>query len=373
MKKILSLTLLSLLFSSIMSCSDDDNKTIATGTDAPVLISPESGINVVLTKDLADNPAITLVWNHANYDVATEVTYTVEVAVAGTDFAKPQAATPTTTNRFYTFTVEQLNKLALDAGLKSGESGELDVRVTASLGTNLAMPMISNSLTFNVTPYSIADPVLFLIGAPQKYYGLSEWSPQTGMAMRYIGDGETKVFEAYVKIAAGDGLKFGAVQGEWSAIDAAGNFGQGDTAATIKNSGGASDLKIAATDGDGLYYIQVDIDNLKYKSIKMNWGIIGDATPGGWTDETAMIYDFAANKYTLTANLTAAGLKYRSSNTGNFIYAGVDNSAWKFNVGNSDPKVTYNADAPNFTITTAGSHNLELTINFNGTAVTAGE
>lgn len=373
MKRILNLSLISLLFLSIMSCSDDDNKTIVTATDAPVLISPENGTSVVLTKELADNPALTLVWDHAKYDVSTAVTYTVEAAIADTEFQNSVFASPSTNSRFYTLTVDQLNDLALKAGLEAGTEGSIDIRIVASLGLSGDLPMVSNSISVTVNPYSIADPQLFLIGAPQAYYGLSAWSPQTGMSMRYIGDGETMVFEAYVKVAAGDGLKFGGTQGEWSAIDEAGNYGMGDEPGTIKNSGGASDFKIAAADGDGLYYIQVDLDEMTIKYVKMNWGIIGDATPGGWSDETPMNYDFATNKYTLTANLTAAGLKYRSANTGNFIYAGQDNSAWKFNVGNSDPKVTYNAEAPNFTIAAAGSHDLELTINFDGTAESAGE
>jgi len=372
MKKLFNLSLLSLLFVSIMSCSDDDTKTIVSEDAAPVLISPENGASVVLDPDLESNPALTLVWNHGAYTVPTEITYTVQMAVAGTEF-ETVVVGGTTTNRVFSLSVKELNTKALEAGLEPFEAADLDVRIMASLGANDALPMASNTVTITVTPYSIDDPQLFLIGNPQKYYGLSEWSPTTGMAMRYIGDGKTKVFEAYVKLAAGDALKFGAVQGEWSAVDAAGNYGLGDAAGVIKNGGGAGDIKPATTDGDGLYYIQVDIDKLTYKSVKMDWGIIGDATPGGWNEETAMTYDFAANKYTLTANLTANGLKYRSSNTGNFIYAGEDNSAWKFNVGNSDPKVTYSADAPNFTISAAGSHDLELTINFDGTAVTKGE
>ena len=99
----------------------------------------------------------------------------------------------------------------------------------------------------------------------------------------------------------------------------------------------------------------------------MNWGIIGDATAGGWNDETPMTYDFATNKYSLDATLSTGGMKFRSSNTGNFIY----NDAWKFNVGVSDPTVTYNAGSGNFPIA-GGSYTLGLIVNFDGTAVVSG-
>ena len=58
MKKILNLSVIFLLFLSIMSCSSDDDKTVATATDAPVLISPQDGTAIVLDKELKENPAI---------------------------------------------------------------------------------------------------------------------------------------------------------------------------------------------------------------------------------------------------------------------------------------------------------------------------
>jgi hypothetical protein len=371
MKNIFKLSFLSLLLLTVISCNDDDNKTVPTANSAPVLISPEDGTAVVLTEGLETNTALTLVWNHGDYDVDTSINYDVQFAVAGTDFAAPVSA-GTTTSRVFSMTVAQLNDLATKEdklNLPAFEAAELEVRVISSLGIHDEMPMTSNTLAITVTPFEkivVEDPKLYFVGAPQAYYGVNAWTPENGIPMRYIGDGTTKVFEAYVKVNAGDGFKFiGGLS--WNE----GNYGTigGTQDGNLEDAGGSSDIKVAETDGAGLYYVQVDIDNLKYKAIKMNWGIIGDATAGGWSDETPMNYDFATNKWTLTADLTAAGLKYRSANTGQFIY----NDAWKFNVGNSDPKVTYNAAAPNFAIATAGSHSLELTINFDGTATTAGE
>lgn len=366
MKKILNLSVISLLFLSIMSCSSDDDKTVATATDAPVLISPQDGTAIVLNKELKENPAITLVWNHSNYDVATEVTYNIQMAVSGTDFATVVDA-GSTNKRVYTMTVADLNDKALKAGLKPLEAAKLDVRIVSSLGDNKAMSMISNAISITVTPYSAADPTLFLVGQPQAYYGPDAWKPETGIAMRYIGDGTTKLFEAYVKVGADDGLKFAAVQGSWDDVNAAGNYGKADADGTLKNDGGAGDVKVAATDGDGFYYIQVDLDNLTYKSVKMNWGIIGAATPGGWDGETPMTFDFAANKFKITATLTAGEMKFRAKNAGDFIYA----SEWKFQVGNSDPKVAYDNGAGNLN-TTAGEHNVELEIGIKGAATVSG-
>lgn len=54
-------------------------------------------------------------------------------------------------------------------------------------------------------------------------------------------------------------------------------------------------------------------------------GIIGDATPGGWDNDTKMYYDPAdSNKYFITLNLTQASAKFRA------------NSAWDINWGAAD-------------------------------------
>ncbi len=369
MKKILNLSLISLLFFAIMSCSDDDNKTTATGNAAPVLISPEDGTNVVLSEGLENNPALTLVWNHGDYDVATEITYTVEVALAGTEFATPIQVLPTTTNRFYTLTVGVLNDLAKQAGIVPFEAGDLDVRVTSSLGIHDEMPMVSNVLTFTVTPFEaevVVDPVLYFVGAPQAYYGVNAWTPENAIPMRYIGDGTTQVFEAYVKVNAGDGFKF-VNSLSWNE----GNFGTvgGAQDGNLENSGGSSDIKVAETDGPGLYYVKVDIDNLTYQAVKMNWGIIGAATAGGWDAETPMTYDFDNNKFTITAALTEGEMKFRSSNTSQFIYG--TSESWKFNIGNSDPKVAWDINAPNFSVP-AGSATIEMSLTLDGVATVSG-
>lgn len=380
MKKIFKLSSIAFLLVATLACENDD-QTIVQATGGPELLTPTDGNIYALSIENENAEATTLVWNHASYDEQTMANYSVEIATAGTEFATiidgltgdeitAEAPATTTTNRFAVWTVDLLNTIAINTGIEPFTEGELEIRIKSSLGANTELVEYSNIVKIKVTPYVAIEPetpVLFLVGSPQGYYGLSEWTPTTAMEMRYIGDGTTKVFEAYVKVAAGNGFKFISEQADWG--DLTGNYGTigGAQNGNLENSGGSGDIKVAETDGDGLYYIQVDIDNLTYKAVKMNWGIIGDATAGGWNDETPMTYDFATNKYSLDATLSTGGMKFRSSNTGNFIY----NDAWKFNVGVSDPTVTYNGGAGNFPIA-GGSYTLGLIINFDGTAVVSG-
>lgn len=377
MKKIFNLSVLTLLFLSVMSCTTDDNQIVVNQSTDPVLVAPEEGTNITINPNALQASTLTLVWDHAAYSVDTEINYTVQVAAAGTGFATP-VTVGTTTNRYYSLTGQELKDILTDAdpdglGMSAEEDAMIEARIVASLGDNADLEMVSNVLPLTVvfgtgevvTPGE--DPQLFFVGAPQAYYGVNAWTPTDAIPMRYIGDGTTMVFEAYVKVGAGDGFKFVSQQADWN--DLTGNYGTigGAQDGNLENSGGSGDIKVAETDGEGQYYVWVDIDNMMYKAVKMQWGIIGAATPGGWDSETPMTYDFATNTWSITTTLTADEMKFRTANTGNFIA----NDPWKFNIGDSDPMVTYDPSAPNFSVS-AGSHDIQLTVNFDGTAEVSG-
>lgn len=79
-------------------------------------------------------------------------------------------------------------------------------------------------------------------------------------------------------------------------------------------------------------------------------GLIGDSTPGGWSDDTDMTVS-ADNPYvwTLTVDLTAAEAKFRQDND------------WAINWGAADfPSGTGTQDGPNIGIPEAGTYLVEL-------------
>lgn len=369
--KNISKSLIALFAVLAFSCNSDDvqDRPTILGVDAPILMAPEEGNSYVLLEGNAAIQAERFVWTKANFGQEVAVNYEVELDKVGNEFATPQSLGAIIGGTQLSVSVVALNTAVMAVGGEAAVENLYEVRVKASVNDSFE-PMYSNLATISVTPYVnavIVPPALFVVGNVQAYYGLSEWTPTTAMEMRYIGDGTTKVFEAYIKVGAGNGFKFVSAQADWGELE--GNYGTigGAQDGNIENSGGSGDIKVAETTGDGLYYVWVDLDTMKYKSIKMDWGIIGSATANGWDGETAMAYDFATNQYTITASLADGELKFRSSNTSNYIY----NDAWKFNVGVSDPTVTYNAGSGNFPIT-GGTYNLGLIVNFDGTAVVSG-
>ncbi|WP_432672062.1 SusE domain-containing protein [Flavobacterium sp. SM2513] len=397
MKK-LTFLLVGLIAFTITSCSDEDpNINVLPGeqmTVAPVLEIPTVSDYVVI-ESIADDlntseneeiigneelEAGSLTWSAADSEYNGEIRYFIQLTPAGSDFvdsARIFADGVTDLSKSFTFgdinnAMNRLNKLLIAngrPGIQFDEANPIDARIIAVAAISQST-IFSEPVTINITPYEVIiveTPVLFLVGAPQGYYGLSAWTPTTALEMRYIGTAQEIIFEAYVKVASGDGFKFISDQADWGSLS--GNYGTigGAQDGNLQDDGGSGDIKIAETDGDGLYYVQVNLTTEKYKAVKMNWGIIGAATAGGWNDETAMTYDFATNKYSINATLSAGEMKFRSKNAGQFIY----NDDWKFNVGVSDPTVTYNGGAGNFSVA-GGTLTLGLIVNFDGTAVVSG-
>lgn len=348
-----------------ISCSSDDveDRPVITAKDAPVLSAPGEGSSYNLMLENASMQAERFVWTSASFDQNVAINYEVQLDSAGNNFAAPASLGSVIGANQLSVSVETLNAAVLAAGGEAFVEKSYEVRIKASVNGTFE-PLYSNVAVISVTPYVAIDPELFLVGAPQAYYGLNAWSETTAIPMRYIGNGTTKIFEAYVKVAAGEGFKFVDTQ-SW----ANGNFGTigGVQNGDLENGGGSGDIKVAETDGSGLYYVWVDINNLKYKAIKMNWGIIGDATPGSWSNETPMTYDFASNTYTYTGALTAGELKLRARNVSQAVY----NEDWKFAVGNSTEQFAYDTGASNFPIT-AGAYTITLTIGFDGVATVTG-
>lgn len=358
-------SLLILLGAFAVSCSSDDveDRPVITPVGAPVLTAPDGGSYVLAIEDAAIQ-ADRFVWTSADFDEDVAITYTLEVDKAGEDFDTPQSLGSVVGENSLSVTVESLNNAVMATGATAFEAAQFEVRVKASVSDSFE-PMYSEAITISVTPYTSVVPPLYLVGHPQAYYGVGEWTPENGLEMRYIGDGVTKVYEAYVKVAMGNGFKF-VDELSWNG----GNFGviDGVQDGNLKNGGDSGDLKIAETDGDGFYYVQVDLDALTYKYVKMNWGIIGAATPSGWGAETPMNYNFAENRFELTVDLTVENMKFRSKNSGDFIYS----NEWNFQVGNSDPMVAYNNGSGDIPVTTAGSYDVKMSIDIQGNVTVEG-
>ncbi|MDD3721043.1 MAG: SusE domain-containing protein [Lutibacter sp.] len=388
MKK-LKFILILLLSIGIWSCEDDDadidifRSETVEGT--AVLNTPNVvDFEITETTDVVDGneneTATTFTWTKVKGSYNGTILYLLEMDIKGNNFKNgvyvPLGGQGTTelsqeiSNKDLNMAVNAINTQLVTSGsalkVDFSTATEFDIRVV-SMADVSKDKSFSEPITINVNAYEkivVIEPQLFITGSVQSYYGKSNWNPEQGLEMRYIGDGTTKVFEAYLKATEGDAFKFISNQAVWDNI--VGNYGVIDGAqdGNLINSGDSGNIEIPE---EGQYYIKVDIDNLTYELIKMQWGVIGNATPDSWDGETPMTYDFNTNTWEITLNLTDGEVKFRSKSLSNAVFgAGED---WKFNVGTN-----LNAwdDGDGNFVVSAGSTTITLKIGFKGDAVITG-
>ncbi len=361
MKTFTKFLLIPALLALAISCSKDDDKPIAEAMNAPDLIAPEAGTSLILDPANPANPALTVVWNHAGYDVATQVNYTVEVALSDTGFATPVNA-GTTSNRFLTWTVAELNGAAVTAGLSPFVQGSLDIRVKSSLGVEDVMEMISNVVSVNITPYTTELPRLYVVGSFQLAGGYHDgdmeenWDPDDGAPLAASAYGATD-FEGFVYInEANANYKFLPTN-----VDFSGDYG--DTGLADGAYSGTLEQENEVNCGlpaglAGYYLIRADTEALTYNLLLTNWAITGSATALGWPagpegtpgQDIDMVYDPVAMTWSVTLNLTGGQeFKFRA------------NDAWSLNFGtDSDDDGSLNEGGPNFAVAATGNYTVTL-------------
>lgn len=80
---------------------------------------------------------------------------------------------------------------------------------------------------------------------------------------------------------------------------------------------------------DGHYRIKGNLVDMQYELLKMDWGVIGSATPLGWGDETPLIYDQNLDLWIGGVHLSNAELKFRA------------NHSWDYNLGGDMNALSY--------------------------------
>jgi hypothetical protein len=315
MKNITKLLIALLAFVAI-SCSVEDvqDRPVIEGIDTPVLTAPAAGAAYVLSPASADLQAERFTWKSANYGGDVEVTYTVEMDAKGNAFKTPQELGTVKSQNQVSVSVAKLNGAALALKATPFAAADFEVRVKSNVSTNI---MFSNVAGIVVTPYTTETPKLWIPGEYQEASGYgAKWTPAAAPQLMAEGYGKT-AFDGYVYFAAASEFL----------LTPASNFDnkytKGATAGTIIYNGN-DNLKI---DAPGYYRIKADTDpaKLTISTLKTTWGIIGNATPGGWDADTPMTYNPATKKWTVTVTLTTQaapdnGLKFRANGNWDLNY-----------------------------------------------------
>lgn len=336
MKKILKISSIAFLLIMGTAC-ENDNQTIASAKGGPELIAPASGTEYTLSPlNAATTEASTLIWNHADYDVQTEVNYEVQFATAGTNFATIVSG-GTTTSRFMTYTVEALNAIALQAGLTPYTAGDLDVRIRGTLGSNAALESFSNVITLRITSYTNDLPKLYVVGnfLTASGYG-SDWTPASAVPLASSGFGQTD-YEGYVY--------FNQASFEYKFLPTNTSF-DGDYGDDGSFSGGLIETgeSNALGTGAGYYRVKADTAALTYSIDPAEWSVTGNATALGWPagegvpgQDYDMTYNQTTKKWSIILPLTGGlKIKFRANDRWTLNYGSTAADGSTLNEGGSD-------------------------------------
>ena len=304
-------------------CDDDPVLTVQKKVEFNSNITL-SAQDLVLSDDQASEQALTISWSAVTFSVEAPVLYSLQFSINGEwgMGVKREAGEDVLTA---SFTTEELNEIALELGIETGEATTVDVRVEASLNQTV----YSSVENLNLTAYTLFEPYvnypsLYIAG---DYQGWNIEEPDSISSKLDNG-----VYEGYIYIPEGGTNEFKLyVDKDWSST----SYGNGgDGVAIIANYAG--DNFVAPS--DGYYLFALDINTMEYLLKKIDsWGIIGEATPQGWEADTNLTFDPETEVWSTTADLTTSGfLKFRANdaweldmgldNEGNFVYG---NHPWR--------------------------------------------
>ncbi|GAA4826362.1 SusE domain-containing protein [Algivirga pacifica] len=290
------------------------------------------------------NDAMDLTWSPVNIGVNVGVSYKVELGKVGTDFAEivELGITEETT---LTVTRKDFNKGLLTLGLQADKVNNVEVRVTASFANYSGFESMTSEIsTVEVTPWG--DPTafpdrLYLAGSFQGWDNSNEVTvlePIDGAAGEYQGFFLFHEADTYFKILT----KKGAWDSQWGE--------RGDADGILDpNDGGDPDA--LAYSGAGFYKIYVNFATKAYEVTPVTWGVIGDATPGVWNDDTDMTFDPATSTYSVTMDLNDGQIKFRLAD------------GWDVNLGDDNGVLTPNG--PNILVS-AGNYTITLKVEHDG-------
>ncbi|MEO5892497.1 MAG: SusE domain-containing protein [Ferruginibacter sp.] len=348
---------LALLLVILASCKKEGYQIFVKEASSPANALTASSTNIILSKATENTNAVTFSWNAADFNKESIVSYTLQLALAadtsGTNAWKNAKVFNAGNNLLsYSFITKDLNSLLTNMALPAGIAAKIAVRLKSDVNqyngsVSAVSSAYSGSVVLDITPYSLS---LYIPGA---YQG---WNPSAAPLLN-PADGRPGLYEAYVYMPD-KGLQYFKYTNapDWDHT----NYGDGGNG-SFSTDGQAGGLNVPDS---GYYELTADMNTNKWTATRTSWGIIGDATPGGWDNDTQLAYDVANQVWKVTANMKHNGsFKFRANkewvidfgidNNGNLVYA-------------DNPFFGYAANLDNLSVAEDGNYTITLDLHISG-------
>ncbi|MEO7309326.1 MAG: SusE domain-containing protein [Chitinophagaceae bacterium] len=300
-----------------------------------------------------DSSVVTFSWPTVSFKIKGPITYSLQLdlpadTLGTTAWGKAIKMEIGKDVLAKSFKGSDINTIALQGlNLPKDSVNTVVARVVAYLDRSV----FSNAVSFTIKPFAV--PVLNVLYIPGEYQG---WDPGTAPVIAEV-TGRPKMYEAYAYMP-GSGPKYFKFTNarDWNHI----NYGDGG-GGTFSIDGAAGGLSVP--DG-GYYELTANLITNKWTVTKTTWSIIGDATPGGWGNDTQLTYDAAAQVWKVTANMVQAGsFKFRANNAWTIDF-GVDNNGKLVYADN--PFLGYTGGLNNLSVPSDGNYTITLDLHNSG-------
>lgn len=269
----------------------------------------------------------TFTWDGADFGVRTQINYSIEASYnGGAKLVLFTGMDGTSSEHSY----ESLNNiLALDVehgglGLPSGEASEVQFYISATIGSDFDK-FYSNAVTVRttVTTAERSYPMVWVIG---DYCG---WNHSNAQHL-FSFTGDEINYEAFVDFGekAANGFKITGVAGwddtcNWGTDGDAPEPEEEAPSITLISSGGSHNITAYSK---RFYRLSFDRSTLTLKNLLSfnSLGIIGDATPGAWAEDTAMNFDPVKQRFWVDVELTDGEFKFRADGDWAVNFGGAD-------------------------------------------------
>lgn len=217
---------------------------------------------------------------------------------------------------------------ASDFGIDGGWGG---IRTTSALVNKFTAAGVESVLVAASEGSSGIYPKLYV---PGQYQG---WDPAS--ALNLTSPANDNTYEGYLYFPE-DNSPFKITLGpNWN-----NNFGDNGADGTLDANGANLTVPTA-----GFYKFNVNLTTLTYTLLKTDWGIIGDATAGGWSEDQNMTYDATENAWKIVAKLTGGkDIKFRA------------NDGWDLNYGDDAFNALLEQNGANIKIPVSGTYQIKL-------------
>jgi starch-binding outer membrane protein SusE/F len=238
------------------------------------------------------NAAVMFSWTNPGYSSdSTSYKYLVEIAPAGTQFAKA-AVRKISGVLSTTYTAKEINDILLANGYSFGVAYDMDVRVTSSYANNNEQ-LLSNVKTLKMTPYKVPPKVslpttgkLYLVGSASE----GGWNNPVPAPSQEFARLDETTWGGVFNLKGGSEFLILPLNGNWD-----NKFAVADNSVPGLENGGAFGFNFSKNfpgpASDGVYKIIVDFQSGNFtvtpyteNTLPADLFMVGNATPGDWNN-----------------------------------------------------------------------------------------